>query len=66
MSFASYPSNLDLTKQSIEIPGTRKEGQTGVWKGARFDKVLLTAEAHLKALIRADIIATLQWLEPTF
>ncbi|WVO13079.1 hypothetical protein L204_100689 [Cryptococcus depauperatus] len=50
MSFASYPSNLDLTKQSIEIPGTRKEGQTGVWKGAIFDRSILTAPNEPRTL----------------
>ncbi|WWD18202.1 hypothetical protein CI109_102652 [Kwoniella shandongensis] len=46
----AWPANIDYSKQSIEIPGTKTEGQSGIWKSAVFDVEKLTAPDEPKTL----------------
>lgn len=46
-----YPKDLDYTKQSVPVPGTKKPGQTGALL------VLLWVEAYLKLTTMQDTIA---------
>ncbi|ODO08881.1 long-chain acyl-CoA synthetase [Cryptococcus wingfieldii CBS 7118] len=32
---AYYPEHIDYARQGIETPGTRRDGQTGIWKGGK-------------------------------
>ncbi|WVQ85698.1 hypothetical protein IAT38_007864 [Cryptococcus sp. DSM 104549] len=51
MPFLPYPQfDIKTAKQSVEIPGTRKEGQTGIYKSAIFDESVLTAADEPKSL----------------
>ncbi|KIR30588.1 long-chain acyl-CoA synthetase [Cryptococcus deuterogattii LA55] len=43
MPLVPLPPNIDLNRQDHEIPGTRKEGQSGVFTNAFFDRSILTA-----------------------
>ncbi|XAO23538.1 hypothetical protein I312_102317 [Cryptococcus bacillisporus CA1280] len=43
MPLVPLPPNIDLNRQDHEIPGTRKDGQTGVFTNAFFDRSILTA-----------------------
>ncbi|KIR56036.1 long-chain acyl-CoA synthetase [Cryptococcus gattii Ru294] len=43
MPLVPLPPNIDLNRQDHEIPGTRKDGQTGVFTNAFFDRSILTS-----------------------
>ncbi|TYJ55760.1 hypothetical protein B9479_003537 [Cryptococcus floricola] len=43
MPLIPYPPTTDIKRQGVEIPGTRKEGQSGVWRSAIFDRAILSA-----------------------
>lgn len=43
MPLAPLPPNIDVNRQDHEIPGTRKDGQTGVFTNAFLDRSILTA-----------------------
>ncbi|WVQ80017.1 hypothetical protein IAT38_002118 [Cryptococcus sp. DSM 104549] len=38
MPWAAYPDDLNLSKQSAEVPGTRGKEETGVWQNAIFNR----------------------------
>ncbi|KAF8509544.1 acetyl-CoA synthetase-like protein [Gautieria morchelliformis] len=41
-----YPANFDYTRQSIELPGTRKPGQTGIYRNAAWPELLNFDSPH--------------------
>ncbi|KAK8865621.1 hypothetical protein IAR55_000765 [Kwoniella newhampshirensis] len=47
----AWPANVDLSKQSIEIPGTKTEGQSGIYKSAIFQEAALQAPGEPKTLL---------------
>ncbi|WVO19611.1 uncharacterized protein IAS62_000900 [Cryptococcus decagattii] len=52
MPLVPLPPNIDLNRQDHEIPGTRKDGQTGVFTNAFFDRSILTAPDEPRTLFQ--------------
>ncbi|RXK42618.1 long-chain acyl-CoA synthetase [Tremella mesenterica] len=50
MPITPYPPHTSLTSQSVEIPSSRKAGQTGVFKNAIWDKSRLTEKDEPRTL----------------
>ncbi|RSH90393.1 hypothetical protein EHS25_000998 [Saitozyma podzolica] len=50
MPLVAYPPNTDLVHQSVEIPGSRTPGHTGVWKSNIWDRSFLTSPEMPKTL----------------
>ncbi|TYJ55710.1 hypothetical protein B9479_003617 [Cryptococcus floricola] len=49
---AYYPEHIDYARQGIETPGTRRDGQTGIWKGGIFDPADLKDSKEPQDLFR--------------
>lgn len=50
MPLYPYPDNLNLKAQSVEIPGSKVEGYSGIYKNGFFDESLLTAPGQPQTL----------------
>ncbi|KAG9104856.1 hypothetical protein FRC06_008086 [Ceratobasidium sp. 370] len=46
----SYPPNIDYSRQGVEVPGTRKEGQTGHYRNGLWPDLITldTPQPHVK------------------
>ncbi|KAK4684188.1 long-chain acyl-CoA synthetase, partial [Tremellales sp. Uapishka_1] len=50
MPLVPYPPSLNLNAQSVEIPGSRQDGRSGIWKSGTWDRSRLTAEGEPRTL----------------
>ncbi|OWZ69605.1 hypothetical protein AYX14_04995 [Cryptococcus neoformans] len=52
MPLEPLPPNIDLNRQDHEIPGTRKDGQSGVFTNSFFNRSILTAPGEPRTLFQ--------------